>query len=515
MNAETFCKHFATFAEAPNGVAKLREMILQLAVQGRLVEHDENDEPSRRETRVEDFLTVQNGYAFKSEWFGSNGVRLVRNVNIGHDELNWDEIAFISEERAKDFTRFELSEGDIVLSLDRPLISTGLKVARLTKADLPALLLQRVGRPQFKDDRVVPEYFFLWLNSPAFVGSIDPGKSNGVPHIAAKDIHKITFAPPSPNTQKRIVEKVDQLLGFCDELESRQAARREARSRLVGATLDRLVSTSSTAEFPKHVNRVRDQFDRLFDTPTTIPQLRQTILQLAVQGKLVPQDPNDEPTITLEIDDKAQGLFEIPRCWQWVKVEQIAATRLGKMLDSAKNKGKPFAYLRNTNVHWFRFDLTSVKEMPFADHELHEFSVRTGDVLICEGGHGIGRSAVWNGEIDRVMFQKALHRVRPGHHLDGNFFSYCLKVYDATGVLQTYFTGAGIPHLTGRSLAKIIFPLPPLAEQKRIVEKVNQLMALCDALEAKLSESEVQSTQVLSAAVHHLLNASSSVYEAS
>ena len=255
MSPETFMEHFETFAAAPNGVAKLRELILPLAVQGKLGTQDDGDaltdfsqsdnnrwEARDAETTVGDFAEIQNGCAFKSQWFVQHGVRLVRNVNVGHDELRWDEAARVTPDIAQQFDRFNLSEGDIVISLDRPLITTGLKVARVGRDDLPCLLRQRVGRVVFKHEDVLPEYFFLWLHSPAFTRTIDPGRSNGVPHISAREIEAIPFSLPPLAEQRRIVEKVDQLLGLCDELAARQAARREKRQRLVGATLDRLVS---------------------------------------------------------------------------------------------------------------------------------------------------------------------------------------------------------------------------------------------------------------------------------
>ncbi len=325
------------------------------------------------------------------------------------------------------------------------------------------------------------------------------------PNFSKEKIVRTPIPLPPLAEQRRIVGRVDQLLGLCDELAGRQESRRVARQKLVGATLDRLTSPLPGESITPHVARLHTHFDQLFDTPTTLPQLRQTILQLAVQGKLVPQDPSDEPADVAHNLSEMETPFSIPNQWKWVTVEQVAESRLGKMLDNAKNKGTPRIYLRNTNVHWMRFDLSSLKEMPFEDDELAEFEVRRGDVLICEGGHGIGRTAVWDCELEQVMFQKALHRIRPGHFLDSHFLTFCMRVYEATGVLQTYYTGAGIPHFTGRALAKMVFPLPPLAEQKRIVAKVTELLSLCDALEAQLTQADSASTQLLSATVHAIL----------
>lgn len=155
--------------------------------------------PEPSDGTVGNWIRFQTGYAFKSEWFSESGIRLARNANVGHGALNWSETVRLPESRRAEFPRFELEAGDILITLDRPIISTGVKVARVRKEDLPCLLLQRVARAQFQSDEVLPNYFFRWLRSPHFTSAIDPGRSNGVPHISHKDIEKIPFtAPRSP-----------------------------------------------------------------------------------------------------------------------------------------------------------------------------------------------------------------------------------------------------------------------------------------------------------------------------
>ena len=202
--------------------------------------------------------------------------------------------------------------------------------------------------------------------------------------------------------------------------------------------------------------------------------------------------------------------FEAPDSWRWVTVADVADTRLGKMLDKEKNRGEAHPYLRNTNVHWFRFELESIKTMLFESAELDEYRLESGDVLICEGGHGIARSAVWNGQIPGIMFQKALHRVRPLSCLNGHFLTFCLWVYERDEILQRYYTGAGIPHFTGKALARVTLPLPPVAEQRRIVAKVEQLMALVDELETQFAASRATAANLLSALVAELTSAKQS-----
>jgi type I restriction enzyme S subunit len=161
---------FATIYDTPENVEQLRQTILQLAVMGRLVPQHLDISDAKSKTLLKDFVKVQNGYAFKSKWFSDSGIKLLRNANIGHDEICWENVAKIPSDRSKEFERFSLCEGDIIISLDRPLISTGLKSSRVRKSDLPCLLLQRVGRFQIlSKDKIDENFLFMWLNSPEFI----------------------------------------------------------------------------------------------------------------------------------------------------------------------------------------------------------------------------------------------------------------------------------------------------------------------------------------------------------
>lgn len=235
----------------------LRRTVLSMAVQGKLIKFSD----CNLGAKVGDHIDFLNGYAFKSEWFKPSGHKLCRNVNIGHGVIDWRELACVDDEVAEQFERFRLHEGDIVLSLDRPLISTGLKVARVRKEDLPCLLLQRVAKPVPKHDRLDLSYFYLWLNSPEFVDSIDPGRSNGVPHISTRQVEKMNFPLPPLTEQRRIVAKVDELMALVDTLEQQQTRSED----LASAYVQSLVTTLTGKEFEPKTEKMNKQFDEEFE----------------------------------------------------------------------------------------------------------------------------------------------------------------------------------------------------------------------------------------------------------
>ena len=180
--------------------------------------------------------------------------------------------------------------------------------------------------------------------------------------------------------------------------------------------------------------------------------------------------------------------FDIPESWEWVTLKQIAVTALGKTLDKSKNIGEYRPYLCSINVYWTGIDLSTVKQARFEDFELSKYQLNKGDLLICEGGD-VGRSAVWDRD-EEMYYQNALHRVRFYGNIEPCFFQLLMESYKGAKILDNYSKGMTIKHLVQNSLNSIYFPLPPLAEQRRIVEKIKQLtpyLKKYDSVETTLS----------------------------
>jgi type I restriction enzyme S subunit len=156
----------------------------------------------------------------------------------------------------------------------------------------------------------------------------------------------------------------------------------------------------------------------------------------------------------------------------WMRVDEVATTRLGKMLDAKQQTGRHLRpYLRNANVHWMRFELDSMEEMDFPPDKRHEYRLRPGDILMCEGGQP-GRSAIWAGEIAECYFQKALHRIRTHEALMlPEVFVWTMKFMSDGGALDDYVTSATIAHLTGEKLKSLELPVPSMALQQDFVRK--------------------------------------------
>ena len=236
----------------------------------------------------------------------------------------------------------------------------------------------------------------------------------------------------------------------------------------------------------------------------TPQELKNSILQLAIQGKLVEQRPEEGTGEELyrQIQAEKQKLiregkikkekplpeiaedevpFDIPESWKWVRLNEIASSLLGKTLNKVSDAGEPCPYLCSINVYWEGIRLSTVKEAFFTQAEKEKYLLQKGDLLICEGGDA-GRCAVWDNDAT-MYYQNALHRVRFYGDICVAFFRDIFESYKSNGEIKSRCKGETIQHLVQGELYNMVFPLPPLAEQKRIVAKIEELLPLIDRYE--------------------------------
>ena len=246
--------------------------------------------------------------------------------------------------------------------------------------------------------------------------------------------------------------------------------------------------------------------------------LKKSILQDAVQGKLVPQNPNDEPAEALlkRIRAEKQRLikegkikkdkhesvifrrdnshyenldgvercidgeipFEIPENWGWVRLGTVFQHNTGKALNASNRDGEKLTYITTSNLYWDRFVLDNLKTMPFTDSEVDKCTVQQGDLLVCEGGD-IGRAAIW-GSNTPMRIQNHIHRLRAYMPVCTRFFYYLFYLYKGAGWIGG--KGIAIQGLSSNAIHNLLFPLPPLAEQHRIVSAIDKALNLVQKL---------------------------------
>ena len=270
-----------------------------------------------------------------------------------------------------------------------------------------------------------------------------------IKNVPLKAIYEFYVPIPPVSEQKRIVSETDYLLAFINKVE-------EGKENLQNA----------------------------------VRSAKSKILDFAIHGKLVPQDPNDEPASELlkRINPKAEitcgnpQYGKLPKGWCETYLGELFNHNTGKALNSSNTEGTMRDYLTTSNIYWNTFDFSVVKKMLFKDNELEKCSVTKGDLLVCEGGD-IGRAAIWNLNYD-ICIQNHIHRLRPKVNLCVPFYYYTLYYLKVKNMIGG--KGIGLLGLSSNALHKIHCPLPPLSEQHRIVTKIEELFAQLDKIESSL-----------------------------
>ena len=499
----------------------LRQKILDMAIKGKLVPQDPNDEPASvllERIRAEKQQLIKEGKIKKDkndsvifkgddnryyEKIGSEVKDITDDLPFEiPDSWNWTRLKFITYNHGqkvpdKKFSYIDIGSIDNThqkLNQCENIIEPDNAPSRARKIVQRGDILYATVRPYLHNMCIVDKnflyepiastgfavlavehgienvYLFYFMLSDSFDGYANKSEnSKGVAYPAINDdkLYKALIPIPPLEEQARIVKRIEELFVQIDIIDQNQA-----------------------------------------DIDTLYEEFRKRTLTLAIQGKLVPQNPNDEPASVLleriraekkaklgkkyvdsyiykgddncyyekvknsvkEISEEIP--FEIPESWRWIRIDSLFQHNTGKALNSSNSQGVLHPYITTSNVYWGHFSLDRVKEMPFTKDEFAKCSIVPGDLLVCEGGD-VGRAAIWDKDIP-MCIQNHIHRLRTYYPVCTAFYYFAFFVYKSIGLIGG--KGIGIQGLSSGALGKLIFPLPPLTEQERIVKQVEIIL---------------------------------------
>ena len=321
-------------------------------------------------------------------------------------------------------------------------------------------------------------YVALFINA---ISLVDYVTGTAQPKMNQEKMNSILLAIPPVKEQHRILEKMSKVDAFVDKYASLQT-----KLDSLDNSVYELLRKSILQEAIQ--GKLVPQIAKEGTAQELLEQIKVEKEKLVKEGKLKKSVLND--SVIFRGDDnkyyekigkKCVNIteeipFEIPASWTWCHLNDIAESDLGKTMNKGQNAGELVPYLCSINVYWNKIDLSKIKHAQFTEIELAKYLLQKNDLLICEGGD-IGRAAIW--DINETMYyQNALHRVRFYGKIFPKFFLYILSLYKALGLLDKKSKGMTIKHFTKSALNSIVIPLPPLLEQKRIIEKIEQLMQL-------------------------------------
>ena len=423
-------------------------------------------------TRICNITQSYIGLTYSPSEVSSQGTIVLRSSNIKNGRLDLCDIVRVSKEIPE---KLRVAPNDIIICArngSKRLVGKSAIVDTVNEPMTFGAFMAICKTPLYK-------YIYQFLQSDLFFSQLrDVSGTTTINQLTQNNFNAFLVPIPPIEEQQRIVERIEETMPIADKYEKSQEA------------LDKL-----NAE--------------IFD------KLKKSVLQEAIQGKLVPQDHNDEPaSVLLErikeekaklfkegklkkkdlvdsvifkgednkyyekvgsevtcIDDEIP--FEIPGSWAWIRLGNIFQHNTGKALNGSNQKGVFYDYITTSNLYWNSFVLGKLRSMPFTDDELDKCTVKKGDLLVCEGGD-IGRSAIWNYDYD-IRIQNHIHRLRAYTPICTMFVYYTLYLYKHTGLIGG--KGIGIQGLSSNALHKLLLPLPSIAEQKRIVDKVEFVIA--------------------------------------
>ena len=555
MNADRLLAHYERIADAPDTVPRLRRFVLDLAVRGKLVDHDPNEEPaaellkriakekarlvkareSRREKSLPEIESDDVPYEipYGWEWTRIREITSNRGQTVPDCDFTYIDVTAINKEigciegakvisasEAPSRARKIVRKGDVLYSCVRPYL---LNIAIVEREISPVPIASTAFAVLNGFELVLPRYQWIVLRSPVMVTSVEEKmRGQAYPAINDSDFALLLFPLPPLAEQHRIVAKVDELMALCDRLEVARIEREAMRDRLSASSLARLDAPDpDPMVFRNHAAFALEHLTPLTTRRDQIKALRQTILNLAVRGKLMAQDPNDEP---------ASELLERIAADR-VRLEKIGSIKRSKPLPPVDTTDAPFNL--PAGWAWARFPEVGTfgrgksKHRPRNDPILYNDGkypfIQTGDIARSGGlvetysslynDAGLAQSTMWPAHTLCITiaaniadsgilafdacFPDSVVGLITHDSISARFFEYFIRT--AKGDLHEFAPSTAQKNINLGILTEVLIPLPPLAEQHRIVARVDELMALCDRLETSLTTTDNTRSRLLGA----------------
>ncbi len=530
------------------GIKKLRELILELAVRGKLVPQDPNDEPAsvlleriaeerdqlvkekkiKKQKKLPEISVDEIPFPLPAGWVFSRLGELINSIQSGgtpskrqpefwEGDIPWASVKDLGVHRVINDTQDHITQegldaGSKLANEGDILICTRMGLGKIAVCGRPIAINQDLKAVKLSTSMDLD--FFLVAYSTLKI----EGTGTTVAGIKQEELLNYPLGIPPVTEQKRIVAKVDELMALCDQLEEQTENNITSHQVLVETLLGTLTQSQNADELSENWQRLAEHFDTLFTTEHSIDQLKQTILQLAVMGKLVPQDPNDEPaSVLLEriatekeqlIKDKKikkqkplpsiiedEKLFGLPKGWEWTRFGEIFFDL--KYGTSEKSDygidGQPI--LRIPNVVNGYVSTKDLKFSKLSEKAALDLKLSIGDLLIIRSNGSVsivGKSTVIDREMSGFGYAGYLVRARlPQEMVLPRLIKLMLdSSFVREQIEKPVRTTSGVKNVNSTELGQLKMPVMSLPEQHRIVAKVDQLILLCDQLKARLQESQ-------------------------
>lgn len=572
-------EQFDTIFETPESVTRLQELILDMAVKGKLVPQDLNDEPTiqlLKRIKIEKEILIRNKKIKKEkvipsvidekkphelpkgwEWvrlndivelddnsirrgpFGSaikkdmfvpkdiNTFKVYEQKNAIQKDCFIGEY-YISQEKYDELKRFAVKPGDIIISCAGTIGETYL----LPEEAPPGIINQALLKIRINNNVMLNRFFLLVFKALTQKKINETAKGSAMKNMTSVEYLKkeVLFGLPPLNEQQRILEKVNQLMKFCDELKKDLKKKQIQKDRLNLSALSSLEESLTYEELRESLKFILNNLSSLCTDIKHVQQIRKVILSLAVKGNLVPQDLKDKPAnMLLEeikkvkeqlIKDKkikkAKALppiteeektYELPKGWEWVRVGEIFDVGTG----STPLKGNNL-YYESGQIPWITSSATGEDYITSARNYITDLAVQDCNLRVYPKGtlvialYGQGKT---RGQISELLIEATTNQACAclfnisGNYLIKNYVKvFFKKIYNEIRMLAV---GGAQPNLNGLKIKNTLIPLPPLEEQKRILEKVHNLMNVCDELEEKIKNADEAKENLLQAVLYQAL----------